>query len=61
MENGSDTLASGHYPVLPAMVRQRSLSRPRLDVTARIGIDYAAEWRDAPLRFALRGSPHLSR
>lgn len=28
--------------------------------TPRIGIDYAEEWKDAPLRFCLRGSAHVS-
>jgi len=28
--------------------------------TPRIGVDYAEEWKDAPLRFCLRGSAHAS-
>lgn len=28
--------------------------------TPRIGVDYAEEWKDAPLRFCLRGSAHVS-
>jgi DNA-3-methyladenine glycosylase len=30
-------------------------------VTARIGIDYAGAWKDAPLRFLDEHSPHVSR
>ena len=30
-------------------------------ITPRIGVDYAGEWRDAPLRFLDRGSPAVSR
>ncbi|MEQ9459498.1 MAG: DNA-3-methyladenine glycosylase [Phycisphaeraceae bacterium] len=29
--------------------------------TPRIGIDYAGDWVDRPLRFCVRGHPHLSR
>lgn len=29
--------------------------------TARIGVDYAKEWADKPLRFCLRGNRHVSR
>jgi DNA-3-methyladenine glycosylase len=29
--------------------------------TARVGVDYAAEWAAAPLRFLVLGSPHVSR
>lgn len=28
--------------------------------TARIGVDYAGEWKDAPLRFCMKGNRHVS-
>lgn len=31
--------------------------RPRIEVTKRIGIDYAGPWKDAPLRFLLAQPP----
>ncbi len=34
--------------------------RPRILVTRRVGIDYAGEWRDAPLRFLDEASPAVS-
>jgi DNA-3-methyladenine glycosylase len=34
--------------------------RPRIDATARIGIDYAKEWAHAPLRFFDADSPAVS-
>lgn len=41
-------------------------ARPRLDdtlivKTPRIGVDYAGSWATKPLRFFLRGNPHISR
>lgn len=38
-------------------------SVPEADLanTKRIGVDYAREWADRPLRWYLRGSPHVSR
>ena len=33
----------------------------RVVTTARVGIDYAGEWRDAPLRFYDAESPHVSK
>jgi DNA-3-methyladenine glycosylase len=35
--------------------------RPRIAVTARIGVAYAAEWADRPWRFYDRDSPHVSK
>ncbi len=34
--------------------------RPRITVTRRVGIDYAREWRDAPLRFVDERSDAVS-
>jgi DNA-3-methyladenine glycosylase len=35
--------------------------RPRIDVTARVGVGYAGEWADKPWRFVDAASPHASR
>lgn len=36
-------------------------SRPKISVTARVGIAYAGEWADRPWRFLETGSGHASR
>lgn len=41
-------------------VRQRAFANQKIVTTMRVGIDYAAEWAQAPLRFYLRGNPHVS-
>jgi len=41
--------------------RQRAYSATRIRTTPRIGIAYAGEWTDKPLRFCLRNHPHVSR
>ena len=43
--------------LLPA----RDAAPPRIVRTRRIGVDYAKEWRDAPLRFIDADSPAVSR
>ncbi|MEM7626801.1 MAG: DNA-3-methyladenine glycosylase [Planctomycetota bacterium] len=40
--------------------RQRTMSARQIVTAARVGIDYAEEWADAPLRFYVRGHPHVS-
>lgn len=35
--------------------------RAQIAVSARIGVDSAREWADRPLRFYVRGNPHVSR
>jgi len=57
--DGED-LAEGRLLFLER-VRSRALPRSSIAVGPRIGIDYAGDWRDAQLRFAVRDSPHLSR
>ncbi len=42
-------------------VRRRSLPGSRIADAPRIGVDYAGEWARKPLRFAIRGNPHLSK
>ena len=52
--NGVDLLAGP--------VRLQPGPRPRaIDRTARIGVDYAGDWTDRPLRFLIRDDPHRSR
>ena len=40
--------------------RQRTLPGRQITATARVGIDYAEEWVDAPLRFYVTGNSHIS-
>lgn len=52
--NGADLLAGP--------VRLRRGTRPdAIDRTARIGVDYAGDWTDRPLRYLIRDDPHRSR
>lgn len=41
-------------------VRQRAYPASRIVVRPRVGVDYAQEWAEAPLRFYLRGNAHVS-
>jgi DNA-3-methyladenine glycosylase len=51
--NGADLLAGP--------VRLERGTRPdAIERTARVGVDYAADWTDRPLRFLIRDDPHLS-
>lgn len=34
---------------------------PRIVATPRVGVGYAKEWADKPLRFYIAGNPHISR
>ena len=42
-------------------VLPRTLPQNRILRTARIGVDYAGEWSDRPLRFVIKGNPWVSR
>ena len=42
-------------------VRGRTLAAARIGVGPRVGIDYAEEWRDKPLRFWVKDNRHVSR
>jgi DNA-3-methyladenine glycosylase len=42
-------------------VRQRALARSRIETGPRVGIGYAEEWQHQPLRFWIRGNPHVSK
>jgi DNA-3-methyladenine glycosylase len=51
--NGADLLAGP--------VRLERGPRPdAIEQTARVGVDYAADWTDRPLRFLIRNDPHRS-
>jgi DNA-3-methyladenine glycosylase len=52
--NGADLLAG---PVRLS----RGPAPLAIDRTARIGVDYAADWTDRPLRYLIRDDPHRSR
>ena len=41
-------------------LRHRALPDRAIGRGPRVGIDYAEEWRDAPLRFWVAGNPHVS-
>jgi len=55
-ENGSDLTTSAVRILDAPAVRGRDVARG-----ARIGVDYAEEWAEAPLRFWVRGSSGVSR
>jgi len=57
--NGLDLLRSD--ALFLEQTRQRALPRRQIEAGPRVGIDYAAEWRDKPLRFWVRANPHVSR
>lgn len=42
-------------------IEDRSLEVGRIERSARIGVDYAGEYRDKPWRFYIQGNPHVSR
>ena len=54
--NGAD-LTGGELFILAS----RDATRPRIVRTRRIGVDYAKEWKDAPLRFIDADSVAVSR
>jgi DNA-3-methyladenine glycosylase len=41
-------------------LRARALPAQRIQATPRIGVDYAGPWSRKPLRFLIRGNPHVS-
>ncbi|MHC5112824.1 MAG: DNA-3-methyladenine glycosylase [Planctomycetota bacterium] len=42
-------------------IRHRALPARQIEVTPRIGVDYAGAWARRPLRFCIRGNEHVSR
>ena len=57
--DGDDLTKSGRIWI--EQERRRSLPASRIRVTPRIGIAYAEDWADRPLRFVVDGNPHVSR
>ncbi|MEM8781718.1 MAG: DNA-3-methyladenine glycosylase [Planctomycetota bacterium] len=57
--DGTDLTTSGSLFV--ERVRTRAISRSQIVIRPRIGVGYAEEWADAPLRFYVVGNPHVSR
>ena len=57
--DGIDLLGSGLLFI--EQKRQRSLPGRLIMSTPRIGVSYAQEWADRPLRFLIRDNPYLSR
>jgi DNA-3-methyladenine glycosylase len=51
----------GHDLTLPPLYVCPRLQRPRITVTARVGVAYAGDWADRPWRFLDAGSPHVSK
>jgi DNA-3-methyladenine glycosylase len=41
-------------------VRSRAISSKLIGRSSRIGVSYAGEWAQRPLRFFIRGNPHVS-
>ena len=41
-------------------LRRNTVTDSKIKTTTRVGVDYAGEWADAPLRYYLRGNPHVS-
>jgi DNA-3-methyladenine glycosylase len=42
-------------------LEDRGEPTPKFDATPRIGVDYAGDWRDKPLRFVVRDSKFVSK
>jgi DNA-3-methyladenine glycosylase len=42
-------------------IEDRSTEVGRIETSARIGVDYAGEYKDRPWRFFERNNPHVSR
>ncbi len=57
--NGQDLVADEVLFIERA--RTRALAAGRIAADARIGVAYAEEWADKPLRFTIKDNPHVSR
>ena len=53
--NGADICGKVIY------VEDRDEPVPKFQATARIGVDYAGQWKDKPLRFLVQGSEFVSK
>jgi DNA-3-methyladenine glycosylase len=54
--DGADLVFGEALYIEPGM----SIPRARIVAAPRIGVGYAAEWADKPLRFYVAGNPHIS-
>jgi DNA-3-methyladenine glycosylase len=57
--DGADLVAGNTLFI--EQVRRRTMPRSQIASGPRIGVDYAAHWRDAELRFWVRDDPNVSR
>jgi DNA-3-methyladenine glycosylase len=55
-DDGSDLCGAGRIRVEEGV----PVAAEEILATPRIGVDYAKEWKDAPLRFCVRGNRHVS-
>jgi len=60
-EMGITRALDGHDLTRPPLFICPRLKRPRIAVTARVGVAYAGVWADRPWRFLDPGSPHVSK
>lgn len=63
---GIDLNLDGHDLILSSTLfierlRQRAVPSTKIHVSRRIGVESAGPWAARPLRFAVSGSPHVSR
>jgi DNA-3-methyladenine glycosylase len=42
-------------------IEDRKLTVDEIEVSPRVGVDYAGDYKDKPWRFYIRGNPHVSR
>lgn len=57
--NAADLVAGDELFIEQAI--KKPLPDDRIAASPRIGVDYAGEWAKKPLRFLVRGNPHVSR
>jgi DNA-3-methyladenine glycosylase len=57
--NGADLVASGE--IFIERTRKRAFPAAQIATGPRVGVAYAEEWADRPLRFCLRDNPHVSK
>ena len=57
-QNGADLTVSSALYI--ERLRRRAPPADRIVAAPRVGVDYAGEWAAKPLRFYLRGNPHVS-
>ena len=58
-QDGGDLTTPG--PLMLEQLRRRAVASDRIVTTTRVGVDYAEEWADQPLRFYLAGDRFISR